>query len=140
MFAVVTLVTIAIEVGANSAIFSIINGILLKPLYYPNPERLVSVWRTAPDIGLNSVKKATSAWTSCCVFSNEPLSFGAKDLDMVSPCAQVANSKRCMVHLLRLRYPDIDDGSLYIDKFEFGVCADSTDDALIRNGQVGLDF
>jgi hypothetical protein len=44
------------------------------------------------------------------------------------------------VHLRKLRCPDIDDGSLYIDMFEFGVSADSTDDALIRNGQVGLDF
>ena len=60
MFTVVTLVTIAIAVGANSAIFSVVNGILLKPLPYPDPERLVSVWQTAPGIGLKDVQCSPS--------------------------------------------------------------------------------
>ncbi len=60
MFTVVTLVTIAIAVGANSAIFSVLNGILLKPLPYPDPERLVSVWQTAPGIGLKEVQCSPS--------------------------------------------------------------------------------
>ncbi len=51
MFTVVTLVTIAIGVGANTAIFSVINGILFKPLPYPQPERLVSVRQAAPGVG-----------------------------------------------------------------------------------------
>src|SRR5437764_668913 len=55
MFTVVTLVTIALGVGANSAIFSVINGILLKPLPYHEPERLVSVWQTAPGIGIKDL-------------------------------------------------------------------------------------
>ena len=60
MFTVVTLVTVAVAVGANSAIFSVVNGILLKPLPYPNPERLVSVWQTAPGIGLEDVQCSPS--------------------------------------------------------------------------------
>ena len=60
MFAVVTLVTIAIGVGANSAIFSVINGILLKPLPYPDPESLVSVWQTAPGIGIKDLNASPS--------------------------------------------------------------------------------
>jgi predicted permease len=51
MFTAVTLVTIAIGVGANTAIFSAINGILFKPLPYPEPERLVSVRQDAPGVG-----------------------------------------------------------------------------------------
>jgi putative ABC transport system permease protein len=60
MFTVVTLVTIAIGVGANSAIFSVINGVLLKPLPYPNPERLVSVWQSAPGIGITDLNASPS--------------------------------------------------------------------------------
>jgi predicted permease len=60
MFTVVTLLTIAIGVGANSAIFSVINGVLLKPLPYPDPERLVSVWQTAPGIGITDLNASPS--------------------------------------------------------------------------------
>ena len=60
IFTVVTLATIAIAVGANSAIFSVVNGILLKPLPYPDPERLISVWQTAPGVGLEQLECSPS--------------------------------------------------------------------------------
>jgi putative ABC transport system permease protein len=60
MFTVVTLLTIALAVGANSAIFSVINGILLKPLPYPDPGTLVSVWQSAPGLGMNDMNLSPS--------------------------------------------------------------------------------
>ncbi|HVN06707.1 MAG TPA: ABC transporter permease [Bryobacteraceae bacterium] len=60
MFTFVTLLTIAIALGANSAVFSVVNGILLKPLPYPDPEGLVSVWQSAPGIGINDLQCAPS--------------------------------------------------------------------------------
>ncbi len=58
MFTIVTLITVGVGVGANTAIFSVINGILLKPLPYPNSERLVSVGQSAPSLNLPDMSLA----------------------------------------------------------------------------------
>jgi len=43
MFAAITLITLAAGVGANTVVFSVLEGVLLKPLPYPKPEELVGV-------------------------------------------------------------------------------------------------
>src|SRR5580700_6685864 len=47
MFTAVALLTIAIGIGANTAVFSVVNSVLLKPLRYPHAEELVSLHQTA---------------------------------------------------------------------------------------------
>jgi len=49
-FTLITVVTLALGIGANSAIFSVIEGVLLKPLPYPHPGELISVSHAAPGI------------------------------------------------------------------------------------------
>jgi predicted permease len=52
MFTGVTILTLAIGIGANTAIFSVIEGVLLKPLPFPQPDRLIAMWQTAPGVGI----------------------------------------------------------------------------------------
>lgn len=48
----VIVVSLAIGIGANSAVFSVVNGLLLKPLPYPDPERLAVLWLRSPGINI----------------------------------------------------------------------------------------
>ena len=61
-FAAMTLITLALGIGVTTAIFSVVNGILLKPLPYPNSAALVGIWHTAPGIGFETLNMAPSTY------------------------------------------------------------------------------
>ncbi len=52
-FAVVAILTLAIGIGANVVIFSVVNGILLKPLPFPDSHRVVTIWETDANRNIN---------------------------------------------------------------------------------------
>jgi len=54
-FAAVAIITIALAVGSNTALFSFVNGMVLNPLPYADADRIVRVLERRPDGGLNAV-------------------------------------------------------------------------------------
>ena len=61
-FALTAAITLATAIGANALIFSVVNGVLLKSLPYPDPQRLVGVWHVAPGIVPGPMNQAPSTY------------------------------------------------------------------------------
>jgi putative ABC transport system permease protein len=79
LFAVVVLLTFALGIGANIAVFSVLHGVLLSPLPYPNQARLVS---------LNAINLRKGAWTDAGAFSLPDvadIASSSKTLESVAP-------------------------------------------------------
>lgn len=60
-FTVVTLITLAAGIGGNTVVFSVVEGILLKPLAYPHAEELVSIMHSAPGINVPVLPSSPSS-------------------------------------------------------------------------------
>ena len=101
-FAAIAIITLALGIGANTAMFSVVNAVLLRPLPYHEPDRLVTIWEESPErelyempISLANLREWASQNTSfeqiaAYTFTNLNLS-GTGDPARLLPPAQGAD-------------------------------------------------
>jgi predicted permease len=61
-FTLIAVVTLALGIGANAAIFTVVRGVLLKPLPFEDADSLVGVWHTAPGMGIPVVNQSPATY------------------------------------------------------------------------------
>ena len=64
-FTIVAVLTLALGIGVNTALFTIVNGTLLQPLPFRDPSRLVLAWETVPAQGIDRNTPAPATFNDC---------------------------------------------------------------------------
>src|SRR5512144_356130 len=61
-FTIVSILTLGLGIAGTTAAFSVVNAVLLRPLPYRNPDRLVQLWHTAPGVNIDRVEQSDASY------------------------------------------------------------------------------
>jgi putative ABC transport system permease protein len=85
-FTFVSILTLALGIGASTSIFSVVNSVLLRQLPFPNAHELVGVWNTAPGFGFDILQQSETTYTIFQDFNSSFVDiglFGDRTLNLV---------------------------------------------------------
>ena len=69
LFSAAVVATLTIGIGAAAAIFAVVNAVLLQPLPYANPERLVGAWHDMPALSLTHAQQTSATYRTYRTFA-----------------------------------------------------------------------
>src|SRR5205085_168817 len=61
-FTTISILTLALGIGGTTAVFSVVNAVLLRPLPYPDAEQLVQGWHAAPGLGMPQLEQSSGTY------------------------------------------------------------------------------
>ena len=76
-FTLVVMVTLGLGIGINTAIFSVVNGVLLRSLPYDEPDRIMTLWEANPQLGIAQDQVAAATYLDWAEQSQSFASLGA---------------------------------------------------------------
>ena len=97
-FALTVILTLALGIGANALVFTAVRGVLLKPLPFPEPDRLVNLWQTQPGEPMRAVApanffdwRAAQSFSGLAAFNDRKRSLTAGEPERIDVATVSAN-------------------------------------------------